>query len=269
MMDAADWTRVAMQALIRKAVTDFVREYPVLCATATRWREPLVAFADASDPLFGDLKDIIIRTHALPGDLLAGARTVVCWFVPFSREIVRLNSGGEYAHETWAAAYVETNCMLKGICAHVAETLESQGERCAQLPPTHNYYPGKLVSDWSHKSAAFIAGLGRFGLNRQIITDKGCAGRLGSLITTAAPEPTPRPAHEHCLYLHDGSCGKCAQRCPVKSLTKSGFDRHACNARLHENKKMYAALGLADVCGKCAANLPCSFRIPAPDAIPV
>jgi epoxyqueuosine reductase QueG len=258
-----------MEKFVRSAVTRFINEYPDRFGTATRWREPLVAFADAADPLFPELKSIVIPSHAAPGDLLAGARTVICWFVPFTRELGRLNYDGSYAHESWAVAYVETNRMLAELCRRIAAMLEAQGERCAVLPPTHNYYPKKLVSDWSHKSAAYIAGLGRFGLNRQMITEQGCCGRLGSLVTTAAMEPTPRPQHEHCLYLHDGSCAKCAQRCPIQCLTKQDYDRRACHLRLRENERIFEYIGLADVCGKCVANLPCSYRIPAPSIMPL
>ena len=253
-----------MEKLIRESVTEFIAEYPQRFGTATKWREPLVAFADAADPLFAQLKKIVVRTHALPGDVLPGARTVVCWFVPFTRELGRLNYKDAYAHESWAVAYVETNRMLAELSTHVAALLEAEGAQCAVLPPTHNYYPKKLVSDWAHKSVAYIAGLGRFGLNRQIITEQGCCGRLGSLVTTAGAAPTPRPHQEHCLFLHDGSCAKCVQRCPVQCLTKQDYDRHACQKRLRENEKMYEYVGLADVCGKCVASLPCSYRIPAP-----
>ena len=49
-----------------------------------------------------------------------------------------------------------------------------------------------LISDWSHRHVAVIAGLGKFGLNNMLITDNGCCGRVGSFITDLKIEPTKR-----------------------------------------------------------------------------
>lgn len=48
------------------------------------------------------------------------------------------------------------------------------------------------------------------------------------------------------------------------ALTETGadFDRHACYAVCLENGQLHSALGLADVCGKCASIVPCSFTNP-------
>jgi epoxyqueuosine reductase QueG len=53
------------------------------------------AFADAGDPLFGELKKAV-RSHpmGLPGDLLPGARTVIAYFLPFDPAIPRSNHRG-------------------------------------------------------------------------------------------------------------------------------------------------------------------------------
>lgn len=36
------------------------------------------------------------------------------------------------------------------------------------------------MSEWSHRHAAYIAGLGIFGINNMLITNKGCVGRIPS-----------------------------------------------------------------------------------------
>ena len=118
------------------------------------------------------------------------------------------------------------------------------------------------MSDWSHKHVAYIAGIGSFGRHHMLITDKGCCGRLGSVVTDAAIAPTPRSEQERCLFKFDGSCRKCEQRCPAKALEADPFRRHACYDRLLENARLHERHGLADVCGKCAAIVPCSFTDP-------
>ena len=72
-----------------------------------------------------------------------------------------------------------------------------------------------------------------------LITDKGCCGRLGSVVTDAIITPTPRQDRERCLFRHDGSCRKCEARCPAEALTGHPFDRHACYDRLLENVRRH------------------------------
>ena len=62
------------------------------------------------------------------------------------------------------------------------------------------------MSDWSHKHVAYIAGIGSFGHHHMLITNKGCCGRLGSVVTDAVIAPTSRVDRERCLFKFDGSC---------------------------------------------------------------
>ncbi len=112
---------------------------------------------------------------------------------------------------------------------------------------------------------AFIAGLGSFGLHRMLITDSGCAGRFGSVVTDADIPFTTPPAKERCLYFHDGSCWECITRCPVKAPSMDGaIDKQRCNGRLLGLARGFDAKGfdpedVADACGKCAIG-PCSLQ---------
>jgi epoxyqueuosine reductase QueG len=117
-----------------------------------------------------------------------------------------------------------------------------------------------LVSHWSHKSVAVIAGLGSFGLHQMVITDSGCAGRLGSLVLDAELPVEPAAPKGRCLYFHDGSCLECVMRCPVNALDPDDpFDRKSCWVRCQEVAEEYKPIGLAEVCGKYALG-PCSFK---------
>jgi epoxyqueuosine reductase QueG len=227
-----------------------------------RWKRPLVAFADAADPMFSKLKEAVSPTHALPGDLLPGAGTVIAYFIPFVHEIALSNSRGRMASEAWAEAYIKTNKLIRDINDHLALLLEDLGYTCAVLPPTHNFDTTRLISDWSHKHVAYVAGLGAFGRHRLLITSEGCCGRLGSLVTTALIPPTPRTTEVACLYEYNGTCGVCMTKCPRGALTPDGFDRQSCYRLLLENAEIYEQLGLADVCGKCCCVTPCSFKNP-------
>jgi len=244
-------------------IATFVRREVAKAGTETRYRQPLVGFADAADPRFLQLREIAEPTHLLPGDLLPTARSAISFFLPFAKEIVRANRAEpRQVARGWALAYVETNALINRIAQRLITALAERGVKAAAEPATHNWDPVSLVSRWSHKSVAAIAGLGSFGLHHMLITDAGCAGRFGSLVVDAVLAPTPvpgAPARERCRYFHDGSCRVCVERCPVGALTEDGLDKHRCYEWLLQVAEHFRGLGLADACGKCATG-PCAFK---------
>jgi epoxyqueuosine reductase QueG len=231
--------------------------------TRTRWRPPLVAYASARDPMFAELKRAVRDTHAMPGDLLPGARSVIAWFLPFDRSVPRSNRPGRLASDEWQYAYVETNALIATVSERLAAGLRERGYQAATQAATKNFDTDSLMSDWSHKHVAWIAGLGQFGIHRMLITSSGSAGRLGSLVTTAPLEPTPRSTQPACLYLLDGSCVACLERCPVGALAVDDFDRHVCWGLCCENGEKHKGTGLEDACGKCLSVVPCTSIDPA------
>ena len=251
-----------MNDFITQEIIRFVDAYRKSENVETRWLEPLVGFADAGDPLFSQLHSAVSPTHATPNDLLKGARSVIAYFLPFDKSISQKNRGDYYAVKEWALAYIETNRLIIDLNNHLSGLLAKKGKRCTVLPPTHNFEKEKLISDWSHRHVAFVAGLGTFGLHNLLITDKGCCGRLGSIITDAVLTPSVRPKTEHCLYKHNKTCTECVKRCAAHALKVDSFDRHACYTLLLENAKLYEQYGLADACGKCICEVPCSFQNP-------
>jgi epoxyqueuosine reductase QueG len=199
----------------------------------------------------------------MPQDLLPGAQSVVSFFIPFHHRVVEPNGRDRMAvAEEWALAYVETNDLIGRVADYLIELLSSYGIRAAAEPATGNFDSDSLTSSWSHKSVAVVAGLGSFGRHQMIITDAGCAGRLGSLVTEAHLHTASPEQRERCLYFYDGSCGACIQRCPVRALSDSrGLNKRRCWARCLEVGKLYRHLGAAQVCGKCATG-PCSLEAP-------
>lgn len=252
-----------MREKIQDFTKEFVGDYSVENGTATDWDEPLVAFADANDSLFLKLRAVVSETHSLPTSLLADAKTVVAYFVPFKKEVALSNVGGSDCSREWAVAYIETNKLIVDLNRSLSQDLESSGFKSVILPPTHNFNEEELISDWSHKHVAYVAGLGNFGLHHMLITEKGCCGRLGSLITNVNIKPTERPNREFCLYKYNGSCKKCIENCMFEALKVDSFDRHRCYEICLSNAESYSKLGLADVCGKCVCVVPCSFGNPA------
>ena len=244
-------------------VTTFVQWKVTQAETTTRYRQPLLGFADAADPRFAQLREIAEPTHLLPKDLLPGARSVISFFVPFAKEIVKANRAerNQVARE-WAVAYIETNALIDRITRGLIAVLAERDVQAATQPATHNWDPVTLISRWSHKSVAAIAGLGSFGLHHMLITDAGCAGRFGSLVVDAVLEPTSvagMVTPDRCRYFLDGSCRVCVERCPVGALTEAGIDKQRCYQWLLKTADGFHELGLADVCGKCATG-PCALK---------
>jgi epoxyqueuosine reductase QueG len=251
-----------MKDWIAAEIAAFIATYARERGVATAWRQPLVAYADARDALFPRLRQVASPSHATPQALLPGARTVIAMFVPFAESVARSNQRGPLASEAWARAYVETNALVLALSEHLARALGQRGFRSALTPPTHNFSPDTLTSDWSHKHVAAIAGLGHFGLHSMLITAQGCAGRLGSLVTEACTEPTPRSDAEACLHKAGQRCSACVRRCPSAALSLAGLDRQRCYARCLENADHHRGPALADVCGLCACGVPCSLLDP-------
>lgn len=250
------------KSFIANEIREFVLSYHESKDTRTRWGEPLVGIAAADDPLWGERAGLISATHCTPEDMLSGAKSVICWFIPFERDTVESNVGGELPSEEWDIAYLETNIMLGELKRHLRELIAEYGFRGDERPPVYNYSQASYTSDWSHKTAAYIAGLGTFGLHNMLITEKGCCGRLGSIVTDLELPADSRSSRENCLFLANGSCGACISRCAAGAISTEGYCRKTCGDRIYAAPMRTTELGTADTCGKCAAMVPCSFAAP-------
>ncbi|MFX1504387.1 MAG: epoxyqueuosine reductase [Promethearchaeota archaeon] len=251
-----------MKANIEILIRNFINNYKNSSNCRTEWDEPIVGFADATDPLFYELKEKIDRSHKLPNELLSTAKTVISYFIPFKEKTISSNTKGKMASQEWAIAYVETNKLMLKLNTFLRRELKKEAFDSVKIPDELNFDEKKLISSWSQKHIAYIAGLGKFGLHKMLITEKGCCGRLGSLIASAEIEPTKRVEQEYCLYFHNKSCTKCIENCIYDILDFKSFDRHKCYNICLENSQIYSHLGIADVCGKCACGVPCSHTNP-------
>ncbi|MGI6330833.1 MAG: epoxyqueuosine reductase [Zhaonellaceae bacterium] len=225
----------------------------------TPYRKPLVSFLAADDPGFLKLKRVVTPNHLLPQDILPEAKTVIAFFIPFGREIVQENRKAASVATSWAQAYVDTNQLIGEICQAIHDLLAKKGYKTSWQPATHNFDPKTLEAKWSHRSVAYLAGMGSFGVNRMLITPAGCAGRFGSLVTSAVIPSSKVERFEYCLYKKNNTCTYCVDNCPTGALTLAGIDRKRCYAHLLEVAEGFKELGLCDVCGKCLGG-PCALK---------
>jgi epoxyqueuosine reductase QueG len=156
---------------------------------------------------------------------------------------------------------------------YILEELKKKGIRAAaptMLPQWSRMASDKFVfaSKWSERHAAFVSGLGTFGLSDGLITPRGKAMRVGSVVAEMEIPATPRPYKGHqdyCLWFSQGSCKKCVERCPVEALSEKGHDKILCSRHVHETCKAYIVehFGFEGyACGLCQTGIPCESKIP-------
>ena len=225
------------------------------------FRKPLVGFASAADPLFDKIPEIVGAHHLKPADILPGVATVVSFFIPFTKEVINGNKGGQMVSREWGQAYLEANSLINDICVMLIDLVTEAGHQAAMVPATYGFDEKTLATGWSHRSAAFVAGLGRFGLNRMLIGPLGCGGRYGTVFISAELEPDERPVEEPCLYFKkEGGCQACLKACPTQALALDGFDGQKCYQLVLENSRKLDLGQLCDVCGKCVVAGPCAYH---------
>jgi epoxyqueuosine reductase QueG len=251
---------------LRKFAEKYVREQPERLGTDGWWQAPLLTAAPV-DARFDQLSQIAADDHLLPRDLLPTAKSVIVFYIPFKKELVKANKKSHHPCREWGVAYVRTNDLIGRLSRALGDFLSEHGYKSGLTPATHNFDEVKLMARWSHKHLAHLVNLGRFGVNHLLITAVGCTGRLGSFVSEAELGDHPLiDTKEACLLKAGKECGKCIQACPVHALSENGFDRRSCWNRLTENRRTLDYFNdlpeSTHVCGKCAALVPCSFRNP-------
>ena len=251
---------------LREFAGHYVAQEPGRLGTGGWWQPPLLTAAPA-DARFEQLPRIAADDHLLPRDLLPGAKSVIVFYIPFKKELVKANKTGAYPCREWGVAYVQTNDLIGRLSRALGDFLKEHGYQSGLTPATHNFDDVKLMARWSHKHLAHLVNLGRFGINHLLITPVGCTGRLGSLVSEAELGDHPLiETEEACLLKAGKECGQCIKACPVGALSEADFDRRGCWNRLNDNRReldyFFDLPESTHVCGKCAALVPCSFKNP-------
>ncbi len=261
--------------LINDAIDYFVENDPAnkLPDGMKIFENPLLGFVDAGDPIFREFKkeEVVGPLFNLPEEWLPGAKTVISYFLPFSEHVRTSNYGGPPTSVEWLHARFLGEQFNQSVRKFLLGELEKLGGEAVVPALEDNYFADydKFSSNWSERHIAFAAGLGSFGLNRGLITEKGLAGRFGSLITSLYFPPSVRSeggVFENCPYYADKSCSACAKRCPSGAIRKEGKNKAACNRytrvedHMHEIRLQFEYDH--SVCGKCQVNVPCEDRIP-------
>lgn len=248
------------------------------------WDEPLVGFSNGNDPLYQQLKNDIGPFYWTPMEIFSltfptiackpGDLTIVSWVLPQTAATRRDQSRRKkYPAERWSRARnfgEETNVNLARQLSDILE-LADHPAVAPSLSPSWGWQTSErygFAANWSERHTAYISGLGTFGLCDGLITEKGKAMRLGSLVVKIEIPPTPRKYrhhHDYCLYYAKGKCRKCISRCPAGAITEKGHDKDLCKKYLFEIAAEYSKshFGFSSYgCGFCQTAVPCEGRIP-------
>lgn len=237
------------------------------------YEAPLVRVGSASDPLFQALRapEAVGPQFLAPRDWLPSAQSVISVFAPYTEEVRRANRANGGPADEWLHGRYEGQKALNELGLHLAGRLEQAGYAsvvpaldarfCAQTTYAEQGEAGRYVSNWSERHVAYICGMGTFGLSKGLITPKGMAGRLVSVVTALELPADTRPYEE--LYAYCTRCGACARRCPVEAISlEAGKSHPPCARFLDETLARHSP---RYGCGKCQTGVPCEHRNPAAD----
>ena len=274
MQKASEFIDASEKNMIQK---DFAASENI--AAVRMYEKPLFSFGCAQDPLISDLKkpEAAGAHFVAPTEWLSDAKTVISFFLPFSDEVKISNRAHTlYPSPEWLHARIEGQAFINVFLRYMQNILIASGYR-AVIPSLDDRFwtkigmkeiknqkdpsPGKsaFTSNWSERHVAWLCGLGTFGLSKGLITKKGVAGRLGSIVTDMQLEPDCRSytgLYDYCTF-----CGACIRNCPARAISmEKGKEHPPCSDYLDQMEEMFSP---RYGCGKCQTGVPCENGIPA------
>jgi len=154
--------------------------------------------------------------------------------------------------------YRTVNAFLDACALRCVIMLQRKGYEAAAVPASQTTSEAGLKADFSHKTAANLAGLGFIGKSGLFITnDFGPRVRFATVLTDMALEGG-QIGDSEC-----GGCMECVRACPCGAITGREWepgvprglivDAALCSAHM---KTKYKAIGRGAVCGICVSVCP-------------
>ncbi len=211
---------------------------------------PLVGFAPAGRwdaPLF----EPWVPPEFRPLALFPETKTVIVIGIPVSLPVID-SAPSIYYHEL----YSTVNILLDTSAHRIATALTEQGYPSVWIP-RDGYGSIEVLKDnpvafFSHRHAAYLSGLGNFGVNNAILTPEyGPRVRFTSILTSADLPPDPIRKQPLCTR-----CMKCVDACPVHAIPAEDYpagltDKKACAIRAEALYKRFIS-----PCGLCIKVCP-------------
>ncbi|MCE5213482.1 MAG: 4Fe-4S binding protein [Methanobacterium sp.] len=212
-------------------------------APVTRWERP----PEELPHKFNDW----IPEEFWPQSIYPEAKTVIVIGLPVQLPILE-TAPSIYYHEL----YNTVNILLDIKAYEIACFLTGKGYPSIYLPRDGygdiEVLLKKPLAFFSHKHAAYLAGLGSFGQNNVLLTSEfGPRVRFTSIFTTAELEGTYIKGDDLCTH-----CLECYKQCPVNAIKREGdfpppVDKISCAERSKKLRREFRS-----PCGICIKVCP-------------
>jgi len=189
-----------------------------------------------------------------PQSIYPEARSVIVIGLPISLPVLETSPSVYYRE-----LYSTVNSLLDQYTYRLASYLTQLGHPSVFVP--RDGYIGirallkNPVAIFSHRHAAFLAGLGSFGVNNMLLTpDYGPRVRFGSVFTSAVLPSDPIRDEKLC-----SECMRCVKMCPVNALDERDYPQGLTNKKScaeHSNELNQKGISPCGICIKvCPVGL--------------
>lgn len=276
---------------LKNAIADYVETSPDNYCQNLKIRyfdAPLIGFARGDDPIFNIIKEQVGLNSMTPCEALSCSLkqntatkeikpeevSVVSWVLPIS-SLIREKNRRRYTEPApqWSYARNYGELFNVDLRRFVVNFLNDRGYLATapvlmpEFKTIKDVERGGFTSTWSERHVAYSCGLGTFSLNDGLITPKGIAHRLGSVVVNAKLPQTERPYRAHMEYcLSNRGCKACINRCPAGAISQLGHNKKLCYETNYTGERAITRsrkLGFKNTgCGLCQVGVPCEDRIP-------
>jgi epoxyqueuosine reductase QueG len=211
---------------------------------------PLVGFAPVERwdvPLFEPWVPPPFR----PTAIFSEARTVLVIGIPVHLPVLE-TAPSIFYHEL----YRTVNTLLDTHAYRIASYLNTRGFPSLAIPRDGYGSIDILVQNpiafFSHRHAAFCAGLGNFGVNNMLLTPAyGPRVRFTSIFTAAEISPDPVMKKPLCIR-----CMRCVRACPVNALSEGEYPESLTGKKACATRSLALNQRYCSPCGICIKVCP-------------
>ena len=239
-----------------------IKEFEKLQKCTTKFGTPIISYVSCHHPLFVHFVENERCKH--PKQIYRPGNTAIVFFLPYDKEVTLSNKGGKLPSEQWTKAFHDSMHLCMYLNRIISDTLDEVGRFHSPANVPTDWQEDTHREEWSHKLAAYTAGLGRFGIAGSFHTEVGFAGRLSTVLVDehydiVDEEDLEGLDLENVLSYIDSDSKylgaedvivsqEAIEACPASAITKDGINQKTCQDFC---KTINHFVPSPEVCGKC------------------